>query len=1357
MSPIQSSLPLGFELFINRGLFADHFLKDSERLTAMPEWRDNSGLEETFRQILQLYTTKASRFSSRTNEQQTERDFVRSVLDILWHEQNPGDAYEVQVSIPNVDVRRQPDYAFFRKAADRIAAEPRKGTIEYWRDVPVLGDAKAWTASLDKQRGYDENPSAQICNYLYRSRVRWGILTNGRIWRLYEREKSSAGGVFYEVNLEDLLQSGNLETFKYFYFFFRRAAFLAVDSGVSFVEKVFKGSTEYATGVGERLKESVYDALRLLMNGFFDYSSNGLDRNDSETVKLVHTNALIVLYRLLFLLYAEDRKLLPCDNEHYRDYCLQSIHRQISTNLHNHHSYLRPSNGIWSNLLNLFHLIDEGVREAGIPAYNGGLFSSVKHPNVGYTPQSGHTRWEVGDRWLAEAVDMLAYAREQWDQPGSEDIDYNTLGVQHLGSIYEGLLELKPAVAGEALVEVADGKKSLYKPEREVPNPQPVHRQPPRRIALGEVYLVTNRGERKASGSYYTPKYIVDYIVENTVGPLVDEAAQKVAALRPEVEAEIRSLKRTRREWETQNNPAQVANFDKLIEAQKRRLLEPYLNLKILDPAMGSGHFLVGAADFISLAMATDPIINGNGFALTDIEEDTQAYFKRLVVERCLYGVDLNPLSVELAKLSLWLHTVSKDKALSFLDHHLRCGNSLIGARVEDDLTKPPPMFNARGKRVYPRDPDQLILGFNEALRDRHLKPMLGLLQQISDIPTHDVTTEKAKEELWKQLEAIRPHYRAVAACWLAPFFGQTISADQYQEAVDALHTDADWQRLEKQGWFKAAQAIGREKQFFHWELEFPEIFFDATGLKQKELRGFDAVVGNPPYVSSRNESVYSDSRAYIDASFTVAFYQVDLYYLFIEEAHNLTRTFWSLIVPDPWIASTKAGPFRRWLGSDNQIITLGFGKNIFEADVDCVVIVARNTGCDNPGLTEVDEFVNSESIIHHQSIQLDKDGNPIIAKGQRSLIQILNRIDFQSIKLNSVSTTGRGIGAYHHSKHSQDIIRSRAFHSDYKKDPTYFPELGGDNIRPYEISWDGSVWISYGDWLSEPRDPIFFKGPRILCRKILGERLFCTYITDDWLIDQQVYIACKFVGNYHPAYVGSIVASKLIGAYARKAYQEEGLFPHLRVDQFRNLPIRRISFTTPTPDRARLLEEGKGHFAAYLSSGNPEPLLAFTAAQLAAQPERSDVVHDLLAFLAEQMIGLNKEKQTEIRGFLTWLERTLHPAKIDNLSNKTKVRAYHEYDLNTLLDVLRSNRRRLQVDPDARRFQENVKSEFDQSVDKLTPVKERIAATDALIDQVVYQLYGLTEEEVRVVEGGSSGAGSGMEQTPDGNQEGSE
>jgi len=132
---------------------------------------------------------------------------------------------------------------------------------------------------------------------------------------------------------------------------------------------------------------------------------------------------------------------------------------------------------------------------------------------------------------------------------------------------------------------------------------------------------------------------------------------------------------------------------------------------------------------------------------------------------------------------------------------------------------------------------------------------------------------------------------------------------------------------------------------------------------------------------------------------------------------------------------------------------------------------------------------------------------------------------------------------------------------------------------------------------------------------------------------------------------------------------------------------------------------------------------------------EKSDVVHDLLAFLAERMLEMNKEKQQEIRGFLSWLEGYVG-AKVDDLSPKTKLQSYYQYDYQSLMAVLKKNRKKLSIDPARREPAEALKSEFEGSMGKLGPLLQRIERTDRLIDDVVYRLYGLTEEEIRIVEG---------------------
>ena len=187
--------------------------------------------------------------------------------------------------------------------------------------------------------------------------------------------------------------------------------------------------------------------------------------------------------------------------------------------------------------------------------------------------------------------------------------------------------------------------------------------------------------------------------------------------------------------------------------------------------------------------------------------------------------------------------------------------------------------------------------------------------------------------------------------------------------------------------------------------------------------------------------------------------------------------------------------------------------------------------------------------------------------------------------------------------------------------------------------------------------------------------------------------------------------------------------------DDWKRLPIRRINFTTPADERNGQLEKAKKLYQFCLDKGSIDCVLGFVKHHLAAEPERSDVIHDLLGFLAEDMIGMNKKKREEIRDFHRWLEREIG-VEIEALQNKTAIQSYFALTIDRLLDILRKNRRRIDVDLSNRNFQESLEREFTHSLAKLKPLITRIQYTDTLIDQVVYHLYGLTDEEIAVVEG---------------------
>jgi hypothetical protein len=203
--------------------------------------------------------------------------------------------------------------------------------------------------------------------------------------------------------------------------------------------------------------------------------------------------------------------------------------------------------------------------------------------------------------------------------------------------------------------------------------------------------------------------------------------------------------------------------------------------------------------------------------------------------------------------------------------------------------------------------------------------------------------------------------------------------------------------------------------------------------------------------------------------------------------------------------------------------------------------------------------------------------------------------------------------------------------------------------------------------------------------------------------------------------------------------YHNQFLSPALDIfpETIRNLPIRRISFTTPANRRSALVNEAMELYQSFTQNIDPQPLFAFIDTRLSAQPEESDVIHDLLAFLAEQMMDMNKAKNAENTAFLNFVENEIG-SSVEMLSNKTMIQEYYKNDFTKFVDVLVKNKSKIKegYNPKSRAHHDTLKDWYDSSVAKLNPLMAKINATDALIDQIVYKLNGLTEEEIRIVEG---------------------
>ena len=544
----------------------------------------------------------------------------------------------------------------------------RANSTDAFQDALAIEESKRFGLPLDNRDQSDTRqigtPHGQILRYLSEAqpvsdgRLRWGILTNGAVWRLYDYRSRPRATGFYEADLQAILSSDDDHALRAFFLLFRRDSFVPLEGTAStFLENAIAEGKRYEQQVAADLSEVVFERVfPTLVSALSGGTYPDSDLSDDLTAP--RTAALIFLYRLLFILYAEDRGLLPVNDRRYDDYGLRKrVRDDVANRMQTGDTFSSVATNYYDRLNTLFKLIDLGDPSIGLPPYNGGLFAPDSAPFL------QHVR--LPDSVIAYIIYDLSHTRSARKGDGVRSfVNYRDMSVQQLGSIYERLLEQEP-VRGD------DGKIGMR------PNPY----------------------ARKDSGSFYTPQELVDLIVEKTLAPLVEERLTVFETRAKELRSDHRPKPERRKE---------LQNLDPAVAA---------LDLKILDPAMGSGHFLVTAVDFLSDEIANmveyvpavpewlddgcgsayvSPLVeriakirkeilqraHESDWAIDKLQLTDQAIIRRMVLKRCIYGVDKNPLAVELAKVSLWLHSFTVGAPLSFLDHHLRCGDSLLGLRV---------------------------------------------------------------------------------------------------------------------------------------------------------------------------------------------------------------------------------------------------------------------------------------------------------------------------------------------------------------------------------------------------------------------------------------------------------------------------------------------------------------------------------------------------------------------------------------------------------------------------------------------------------------------------------------------------
>lgn len=638
-----------------------------------------------------------------------------------------------------------------------------------------------------------------------REGLRWVVAVRGSTLRLYSTATSGAAG-----------QRGRTETFveldlplladKHAGYLTLLFAADALATGGTF-DEIAAASRDFTTKLSERMRERIYEhTIPDLARAIAQRHDGPLDKASLDTI---YHAAMTVLFRLLFVAYAEDQRLLPyAASEDYRANSLKALAQRFAHRINEGEAlgFRNPffaaddafnedgTDELWSRCRSLFQAVDRGNAGWDIPAYNGGLFSETS-PEGQRIAALTLTNAEFGPALTALVLDRTP-------DGGVGPIDFRSLSVREFGSIYEGLLENELAVAEDDLTL---RMSTTLQAEVYVPAAP----DEPVAVSAGDVYLHDKSGARKSSGSYFTPEFAVDRLISAALAPLLSAHLDKVATL------------------------AEAGD-----DVEAASLL---LDFRVADIAMGSGHFLTAAVDAIEAAvtslLAERPLPHFQsqldalraaareslGDAADRYEIEDSQLVRRLIARKCIYGVDLNPISVELARVSLWIHTFVPGLPLSFLDRTLIVGNSLIGiASVQEAVDE----LTTHGSQAGLFD-DPIREAFAAA------EEPLRRLGVISDTSLAEIAEAQAAAA---SVEVAVKKVRDAVDLLVAHRLGEVSMPVDF--AVDRFPKEV----IEQSG--QLAQAL----QTLHFPTAFPEVFLRERG-------GFDVVVGNPPWDKVRHES----------------------------------------------------------------------------------------------------------------------------------------------------------------------------------------------------------------------------------------------------------------------------------------------------------------------------------------------------------------------------------------------------------------------------------------------------------------------------------------------------------------------
>lgn len=561
-------------------------------------------------------------------------------------------------------------------------------------------------------------------------------------------------------------------------------------------DELLRDSARYATELGARLRERIYDEVvpPIAIEVAQRLATHAGVKPDADGLATAYRITLRILFRLLFQAYAEDRGLLPSGrNEGFDANSLKTNARRL---LDSDTEEFGDASTIWYDLVQVWNAINQGNPQWQVPSYNGGLFST----DPKRSPEGALIKTiELPDRVLGPALKSLLIDVNDDGVPGP--VDFRSLSVREFGTIYEGLLESALSLAEQDLTVDSSGAWMPAGDGDQVCAPS------------GSVYFHTASGERKATGSYFTPKVVVDHLIERSIVPALTAHLQKIAGY--------------------------------LSKGQAAAAAHEFFDFRVADLAMGSGHFLVAAVDKIEALMrtfltehtvpgVTEELLRLAGVAkealgsddVAKSEVDEVGLLRRQVARRCIYGLDINPMAVELARLALWIHTFVPGLPMSNLDHGLANANSLTGIGTIDEALD----------ALQPnRRPGELSL-FDSILTDQLASAKTLLVDVANASEANKAEIDEGARLLAQARDAAdtaRRIFDAAIAVRMGTLAPNTVFDD-----------DSLLQMLARPEVAEAREHL----QPGHLPYLFPEVFL-------RDSPGFDAVIGNPPWDKVRWEA----------------------------------------------------------------------------------------------------------------------------------------------------------------------------------------------------------------------------------------------------------------------------------------------------------------------------------------------------------------------------------------------------------------------------------------------------------------------------------------------------------------------